>query len=273
VTSLTLIRLVRRRRTGRTPTHGREATGPAGRSQAGAASPGRTRTDLSPSAGAPAGRSTVGGYGVVGARVRPAPRSRRGGLVAGRVDARSASAGRRIATVAARAVVSGTAAISPSDPTTVLTISSARSSELRISAARTPAGREQHQQRERRPGVGEEQRVDHGGDVVASDLHRPPEQGGPGQRAVGVVQREHRRGLADRDVVEHPERGDDEPGEHQALQVEPLDREPGEDGVVGREPGDLARSMNSSRARPSGTSAPAVPTTAEVVISLIPWVR
>jgi hypothetical protein len=64
------------------------------------------------------------------------------------------------------------------------------------------------------------------------------EQRRPRQRAVGVVEREHRRGLADGDVVEHPERGDDQPGEHEPLQVEPLDREPGEDRVVRGEPGD-----------------------------------
>jgi hypothetical protein len=57
-------------------------------------------------------------------------------------------------------------------------------------------------------------------------------------RRVRLVHGEHGRRLADGHVVEHAERGDDQPREHEPAQVELAEREAGVDGVLGGEPGD-----------------------------------
>jgi hypothetical protein len=85
-------------------------------------------------------------------------------------------------------------------------------------AERIAAGGEQHQQRQRRPGIGQEQRVDGGGDVIAA--HRegagdePAEAGG----RVGPAQLKDQGGLGHGDVVEHPKAADDDAGQQQAAQ-------------------------------------------------------
>ena len=88
--------------------------------------------------------------------------------------------------------------------------------------AERPAGqREQQQQRQRRAGVGQHQRVHRRGHVVAPDPHGRREQRGRPQPRVGPAQLPDRAGLGDGDVVQHAQRADDHPGQQQAARVDP----------------------------------------------------
>ena len=58
-------------------------------------------------------------------------------------------------------------------------------------------------------------------EVVAADLHRMLVQRPGRLRRIGAAQREHRRGLADRHVVEDAQRADQDAGDHESLEREP----------------------------------------------------
>lgn len=79
---------------------------------------------------------------------------------------------------------------------------------------------EQDEQRQRRSGVGQYQRVDGRCDVIAADAQRHliqlPNSVGP----VGYGQLPHSRRLGDRDVVEDAERSDDHPAQEEPPQVD-----------------------------------------------------
>ena len=82
----------------------------------------------------------------------------------------------RSTSAAATAVVSGTASTIPMLPTTARTTSTATTSHRRGQERILATGREQHDERQRRADVGEEQGVDRGRDMRPADVHRPRRQ-------------------------------------------------------------------------------------------------
>jgi hypothetical protein len=82
-------------------------------------------------------------------------------------------------------------------------------------AERVSAGGEQHQQGQRCPGIGQEQRVDGGGDVVPADREGAGHQLAEGGRWVGAPQLEHQRGLGHGHVVEHAQAAKDDARQQQ----------------------------------------------------------
>ena len=119
-----------------------------------------------------------------------------------------------VANTAAMPVVSGTDNASAMPPTADREISMATLSLVSTSPKRPVRDAEQQQQRQRTTRVGQHQRVDGAGDVVAADPHRPDEDGLAARAVLGEF--ECRRRLRDRHVVEHAERTDDEACQQQS---------------------------------------------------------
>src|SRR4029450_8332296 len=108
-------------------------------------------------------------------------------------------------------------------------------------AQRVSPGDEQDQQRQGGARIGQEQGVDGGRDVVATDPQGAPDQGGEADGRVGVVQLVHSRALGHGHVLQHPEAADDDPGQQQPPQRQPANREAGELGVLAGQPGQGGR--------------------------------
>ena len=120
-----------------------------------------------------------------------------------------------MASTAAIAVVSGTDSASAMPPTAERAISMATLSLVSTSPSDRLATLNKQQQRQRAARVGQHQRVDGAGDVVAAHPHRAEEDRAPRTAVADLGQLEHRRRLGDGDVVEHAERADDEAGQQQ----------------------------------------------------------
>jgi hypothetical protein len=82
---------------------------------------------------------------------------------------------------------------------------------------------EQHQQGQGRPGVGQEQGVHGGRDVVPADREGSSDELTKAGRGVGPPQFEHQRGLGHGDVVQNAEPADDDPGQQQPAQRQATD--------------------------------------------------
>src|SRR6266550_4695983 len=78
-----------------------------------------------------------------------------------------------------------------------------------------------HEERQGRAEVGEDERVDGGGEVGDPDVHRPTVELSSGHRGADRSELVDRRRLADRDVVQDPEPAEDDGGQEEPAQVDP----------------------------------------------------
>ena len=110
-----------------------------------------------------------------------------------RAGRREPPAGSGLRAAAASAVVTGTAAISPIEPTRVATISLATASLLSASVKGVPPMREDQQHGQRRADVREHERVHRGRDVVAPDGEGAGEELPERLRRIRALERHHGR--------------------------------------------------------------------------------